>query len=556
MRIKRLVISSPSKEVIRDIKFKEAGTSFIFGDIQDPKNAKATINSLGKTLLIKFIDYILGANEDQSIIKNAIQGYILDATVKYENTDYTIQRKLGNSEEIYINSVPYTLTEYKHFFNLDRGKVAKQLLLSKKASDISYRSNPSKEDVVNFLDLLGFKKILNDVSNIYDAQDKIKEYKKNKNELISFYGDFDSKQIDKEIYYVDKEVERLTTKLKEISNKIKQIEISGLQKNIVEEYAAQSNSLKDKKKKSEIARIEIKRLEDFIASSDKTDITSEHVIAIYNKAKIEVPEMVKREIKEVESFHKTVYKERKEFLEKKKRSIDETILKLEKEILDLSRDVDRLGKLISINQVYQESVELFGKYNSDLQDYKFKEGKLSQIKNVDDKIKTEDSNLTIYFDEAVSIRREYEELLIKYRDFIFSITKEIYDEDVNSFFDVNVRKKHLTRRPISIEINLKGDTGEGVNEVKKNLMDYLLFRYNQDLDFLVHDSSCYNGIDPRQVSNMIKELRKITNENNKQAIIAINKYQIGNNEDILDIIQSESVITLSEKDKLFRFDFD
>uniref|UniRef100_UPI003F495FC6 DUF2326 domain-containing protein n=1 Tax=Niallia taxi TaxID=2499688 RepID=UPI003F495FC6 len=556
MKIKRLVISTPTQDVIRDIKFNEVGTSFIFGDIQDPKNTKGTINSLGKTLLIKLIDYIFGANEDQTIIKNTIHGYILNATVKHNNSDYNIHRELGNSEKIYINSIPYTLGEYKHFFNIDRGKISKQLLVSKKASDISYRSNPSKDDVVNFLQLLGFEKMLNGIINIYDAQDKIKEYKKNRNELISFYGDIDSKQINEEIYFVDKEVERLTSKLKEISGKIKQIEISELQTNIVEEYTSKSNSLKKKKAKAEIGRIEIKRLDEFIISSNKTDIKSEHIIAIYKRANIEVPDMVKKEIKEVEEFHNTVYKERKEFLEKKKESIDKNILKLEQEIINLSKEVDKLGRLISVNQVYQESMELFGKYNTDLQDYKYKEGKLSQIKNVDDNINTEDTNLINYFDEVESIRTEYEELLINYRDFIFSITKEIYDEDVNSFFDIKVRKKHLTRRPISIDITLKGDTGEGVNEVKKNLMDYLLFRFNLNLEFLVHDSSCYNGIDPRQVSNMINEVHKISNNNNKQAIIAINKYQIGTNDVLLNLIKSKSSIILSEKDKLFKFDFD
>jgi uncharacterized protein YydD (DUF2326 family) len=555
MRIKRLVISTPSHKVIRDIEFNEIGVSFIFGDIQEPKNARATINSLGKTLLLKFIDYIFGANEDPSIIKDSIHGYILDAIINYRNTEYKIRRELGKSEGIQVNSVPHTLSEYKTFFNIDRGKVTKQLLVNKKASDISYRSNPNKDDVIDFIDLLGLNRILDDVSKIYESQDKIKEYKKYKNELISFYGNLDTKQIDEEIYFVDKEVERLTIKLKDISEKIKQIEISGLQTSIVEEYANKSSNLKKKKEKCENARIELKRLEEFIANSKKSDITSDHIIAIYNKANIEVPEMVKREIKEVESFHNIVYKERKEFLEKKKETINSTILKLKGEILDLSEEVDKLGKLISINKVYQESVELFGKYNNDLQDIKYKEGKLSQIKNVDEKIKTEDSNLSLYFDGAASIRKEYEELIDKYRDFIFAITKEIYDEDVYSFFDVKVRKKHLTTRPIAIEVNLKGDTGEGVNEVKKNLMDYLLFKYNQYMEIMVHDSSCYSGIDPRQVSNMIQEIQKLTKDIGKQAIIAINKYQIGDDKDLISFIQTNSSIILSEKDKLLKIDF-
>ncbi|MGG2025046.1 DUF2326 domain-containing protein [Gottfriedia sp. S16(2024)] len=556
MRIIKLVISTPAEEVIRDIDFRESGTSFIYGDVQDPKNSRATINSLGKTLLLKLIDYIFGANEDPTIIKKAIHGYYLDAIIKHKDKKYNIRRELGTSENILINGEPKSLTEYKIFFEIDRKKISKQFLVSKKSSEISMRNNPDKDDVVCFLDLLGLKEILDDVSCIYGSQDKIKEHKKYKNELISFYGNIDTKQIDEEIYYVDKEVERLSNKIKEIAEKIKKLEISEMQTNIVEEYVHKSNVLKKKKAKSEIDKFEINRLDEFISSSDKTDVKSDHILAIYKKANIDVPDMVKRELKEVEEFHKIVYNERKEFLYKKKILLEKSILILEEEITNLSNDVNKLGKIISVNKIYQESVELFGKYNSDLQEFKYKEGKLSQIKNIDDQIKTEDSNLTSHFVKAESIRSEFEELIIKFRDFIYLITKEIYDEEVNSFFDIKVRKKHLTRRPVSIEINLKGDTGEGVNEVRKNLMDYLLFKYNQELEFLVHDSSCYNGIDPRQVSNMLQEIRKISLQNKKQVIIAINKYQIGNNENLLEIIKKESAIILSEKDKLFKFEFE
>ena len=57
MKILNLKILNPSEEVIRDIDFNTKGISFIYGDIQEPKNKKATINSLGKTLLLKFVDY-------------------------------------------------------------------------------------------------------------------------------------------------------------------------------------------------------------------------------------------------------------------------------------------------------------------------------------------------------------------------------------------------------------------------------------------------------------------------------------------------------------------
>lgn len=63
----------------------------------------------------------------------------------------------------------------------------------------------------------------------------------------------------------------------------------------------------------------------------------------------------------------------------KKTIIEKDISGLEGKLAILSNEIDKLGKLISLNQVYQESIELYGKYNSDLQELKYKEGKLSQV---------------------------------------------------------------------------------------------------------------------------------------------------------------------------------
>ena len=555
MKILELKIKNPLGEIVRDIPFEKIGVSYIYGDIQDPKNLGATINSLGKTLLLKCIDYIFGANEDSNVIKEEIHNYKLEAIVLNDGEKFNITRILGNSDEIYINGKAYTLTDYKSYFGIKRSLYSKQLILRKKSTEISYRTNPSKDDVISCLNLLDLLEILEEINNIYESQDRIKELKINKKELVSFYGNFDIKQIDEEIYFIDKEVERVTGELEKITQKIKSIEISDIQKNIVEEYADKSKQLKRLKGKYEQNRLECERLIQFIENSNKVDISSEHILAIFEKAQQEVPEMVQKSIKEVEEFHRKVYEERKEFLNQRKDVIQLEMNSLNDNIDSLSSDINKIGAIISMNEVYQESIELYEKYNTDLQDLKYKQGKLSQVKEIDNSIEVEDTNLTNSFNQANQIRKKYEELVQKYRDFIFDIAKEIYDNDVNSYFDIKVRQKHLKNRPIIFEFTLKGDTGEGVSEVKKNLMDFLICRYNTYEDIMIQDSSCYNGIDPRQVAGMLTQLNKIAEESNKQIIIAINKYQLGDYDSVINMVEKNSVITLSEKDNLLGFEF-
>lgn len=556
MKILKLTIKDTMDQIIRKISFKKVGVSFIYGDIKKPNDLGATINSLGKTLLIKCIDYIYGANEDSKIIKNKIHGYVIEAVVEYNDDKYNVKRILGKSEDIFIDDKQYSLTKYKDFFNIKRSKYGKQLIINKKANEISSRTNPNEDDILDFLDLLKLDKLLESVKAIYSSQDVIKKYKQNKKDLIAFYGDFNLKQIDEEIYFVDKEVTRLTQEVDVISNKIKKIEIADLQTNVVEDYARKSFELKKTKSALERNKIECNRLIEFIDSSNKVDISSEHILEIYKRTKQEVPDLVKRKIQEVEIFHQKVFEERKEFLNNKRVEIEKNMKKMEAKIESISLQIDKLGNIISTNQVYQESINIYEKFNGDLQELKYKEGKLSQVKNIDNKIDIEDSNLTINFEKASMIRKSYTRVIEGYRDYIYSMTKAIYNDDINSYFDIKIRSKHKTRRPILLELTLKGDTGEGVNEVKKNLIDYLLFKYNEYSEVLIHDSSCYNGIDPRQVSGMLSEIEKIAIDSKKQAIIAINKYQLGEYKEIIDFVKDKSVIILSEKDKLLRFDFD
>lgn len=555
MKISELIIKNPQGKAIEDIKFNEVGVSFIYADIQNPANLKGTINSLGKTLLLKFIDYIFGANEDLAMVKEPIHGFKLEATVKYEGKYFTVVRTLGNSDEMYIDGKGYSLSEYKDFFQLKRRLLGKQIILSKKSTEISQRTNAGKDDVISCLELLNLKDILEEIGNIYDSQDRIKELKTNKKELVSFYRDFDVKQIDEEIYFIDKEVERLTTELEKVSNKIKSIEIADIQKDVVEEYSEKSKELKNIKRNYEKNKFESDRLLQFIEDSNKVDITSEHILAIFNKAKQEVPDMVKKTIDEVEEFHRKVYEERKDFLNQRRSIILSEMEIMNKKIDSLATAIDKIGAIISENEVYKESIELYEKYNNDLQEVKYRQGKLSQVKNIDDTITVEDSNLVSSFSHAAQLRKEYDTLIQAYRDFIFDITKSIYDTDVNSYFDIKIRNKHLTYRPVIFEFTLKGDTGEGVGEVKKNLMDYLICRYNNQLEIMIQDSSCYNGIDPRQIVGMLGQLNNISEVSNKQIIVSVNKYQLGNYDSVIKEVEEKSSIILSENRNLLGFDF-
>ena len=306
--------------------------------------------------------------------------------------------------------------------------------------------------------------------------------------------------------------------------------------------------------KYEKNKIESERLHNFIEDSNKVDISTEHILKIYKKTEQEIPNMIKKKLEEVEKFHQKVYEERKEFLEDRIKKINDENKNLEIKIEEISENIDKIGFLISQNKIYQESIELLKKYNDDLNELKFKQGSFSKIKEFEEKINDENKNLEINFEQTKDIRKNYDNVIKEYSDFIYDLVQKIYDENLEVYFDIKIREKHIKNRPVIFDFSLKGDGGEGINEVKKNLIDILIFKYNKILDFFLQDSSCFNGIDTRQVSGLLKEIDKISNETGKQSIIAINKYQL-DDEDIIKIVEKNSILTLSENNKLLGIDF-
>lgn len=185
MKILKLVVNKPNGEKIREIQFEKKGLSIIYGKVNKPNEEKETSNSIGKTLLLKFIDYIFGANESIEIIKPQIHGWYLEAVIEYKNKKYNVKRILGNSE-IIVDEEKYELSKYKKRFNIDRKLYNKQVFLTQKAHLISGRSDASLDDYTTLFKLLDLENLSDESVEYYEIQNRIKELTTLEKRLCSF----------------------------------------------------------------------------------------------------------------------------------------------------------------------------------------------------------------------------------------------------------------------------------------------------------------------------------------------------------------------------------
>ena len=204
MKILQLIIIDDKGIKIRDIEFYEKGMTMIYGKIVKPQNDKKTSNSIGKTLLFKFISYILGRKEEKRDYPQEIIGWSLEAKILYNGNVYTINKFLGFNEYI-INGEKYSYNKYIEFFKIERGINSKQILLEKRNNIISsINKNPTKDDIKNFLSLLKLNELIDIFVKTKTEQEKLKSY----NEYNRFFKE-DIKTLEKKQFVLLQKKTRL-----------------------------------------------------------------------------------------------------------------------------------------------------------------------------------------------------------------------------------------------------------------------------------------------------------------------------------------------------------
>ena len=132
MKILNMKIYDPHENELRNINFNSSGASIIFGKITQPSEKKKTTNSIGKTLLLRFVGYIFGKKEKKTDYSEKIRGYHIQAIVSFQGNEYIVDRTLGDNKSIKINGQNYTYNKYLNFFNIDVRQTSKQIMLKRR----------------------------------------------------------------------------------------------------------------------------------------------------------------------------------------------------------------------------------------------------------------------------------------------------------------------------------------------------------------------------------------------------------------------------------------
>jgi len=566
MFIEKLTIKKGGS-IIREIKFRK-GINLI---IDETKISDKSGNNVGKTTVLRLIDFCLGGKGDniykdsefkdetetdvESFLKDnniIINLKLVDTLGEKPQKEIIIERNfLDRGEKIAtIDGISYTnirdefcpmlsklIFDYKYEKPTFRQIVSKNIRDEKNklrnTINVLHQTTKSEEYEALFLFWLGVHNNLLDEKQIYQ---KKKTIETNFQSRLKKEGTLS--EIKQALLVVSNQIEESEKKKKENFNIDENFE-----KDLDELRKIKSSITKNSNK---ISRLGLRR--DLILESkvslekESCNVNVDSIREIYEEAKLLIPEMQKS-FEDTLNFHNRMISEKISYITQELPDLEKEMGKSKEELTKLllgegilsdkiqkSKEFESLEFLIiEINKLYEQKGKLSDKKDM----WVNSEGRLKEINNELEKINSSISNQDDLIQERIT----------KFNEYFSNISNELYGEHFILSSDMD--KKGCYTLKIS---NVTGNLGTGKKKGQIAAFDFAYIDFADSLGikclhFVLHDQ--IENVHENQISAI---LNKIVNERNCQYIIPVLRGKLPK-----DInIDGLEVVSLSESEKLFK----
>lgn len=567
MYIKKLKITN-KEGVIRDIDFHN-GLNLIV-DNTPSDNQTETGNSVGKTTVLRLVDFCLGKDpksiytdlSDSKSIDNDVKHFLIDSNVVVELTltrnwskdDYVICRDFAANKKAIrkINGIQYKAEDFESALG--------ELLLGVTVSKPTFRQIISHNIRYSELALTNVLKTVN-------AYTKDSEYEA----LYLFMFGFQIDDTDKRQELLDKiKAENAFKKRLEKSNsksayrtllglveaKIEELEKKKSTLDVNPEFESLISELNDIKCQINSLNIDIATLkikESTIIETQKeiesqhSNIDTEQLAILYKEAKALIPQL-QRTFEDLKEYHNKMVASRSRFISASLPVLRTQIDEKQKELSSLLTKEEELSKLVTKSDTYECLETLIAEMNNEYQKKGEYENQIKQVESVEraiseaeDRIKQIDEDL---FSE--SFQNSVQTAIDNFNILFSKISKELYDEEYVLKVDkVNCRGTGgFIYRFSAFNANLS--SGKKMGEISCFDIAYTMYAKNNGipcLNFLLTDKK------ELMSDNQLLSIAKVVENENIQFVASILKDKLPTE------LQNPKyyIVELSEHDKLFKF---
>jgi uncharacterized protein YydD (DUF2326 family) len=568
MFLKELAITSESK-VIRELYFHK-GINLIV----DESNRGITGNSVGKTTVLKLIDFCLGGNpkhiyqdsenkkQDYKLVKDFLVGnkvlitLVLTEDLDDENAeDIVIQRNFLARKDIIrrINDEDYTETEFELkllsllFPNQNMTKPTFRQIIS---HNIRWRD----ESINNTLKTLDGYTTDAEYETLYLYLLGCEFLKGNtKQEILA-------KLKQEEIYKSRLEKNQTKTAYEAtlglINNDIEALNLRKSNLNINENFEADLQNLNQlkyqiNKASQEISRLNIRR--ELIQETEEelkttaSNIDIQQLRLIYQQASSQIDNLQKT-FEDLVEYHNQMIIQKIDFIKKELPIIEQQIEHKDNLLKRLLEDEKKLANIIAKSDSFEELEAVIIQLNEKFQKKGEYENIIQLLEEVDNNLKEYNGQLKEIDDELFSdsFEQTVKDQLRKFNKYFASISQELYGEQYALKYDIIINKKGQRLYKFNA-FNTNLSSGKKQGEISCFDIAYILFADEErlpTLHFLLNDKK------ELMHDNQLVKIADFVNRNNIQFVASILKDKLPeelNKEEYF-------VVKLSDTDKLFRIE--
>jgi len=560
-------------QTLRKIEFKK-GVNLIVDTTPESKT-KETGNNVGKTTVLRLVDYCLGSNG-----KDIYQG------IEFKTTDTNVEQFLINnrvevsicltnsldgskSKEIILKrnflqrkekiasingeNYPNIRDEYNPklnelIFGIRSDRPTFRQIASRFIRNDALKMNnilkylPSTKDTVYetiFLYMFGVKG-----KNELLAEKQIldEQLKAEKNYLNRISGRQPATTIEQVLKTLQNDIFELNEKKKKFNVSPKYQEEFEKLKSIKEKINLISSKLSEKQMRLSLVEENINDLKENLSTVD-----NEVLKTMYSETKSFIPELQKT-FEDAVKFHNSLIKNKLKFISKDVPAIQNEIEDLKKQLSLELQNEEIIGSKLSNSGSLSDYELLVEELNTKFEKKGQFEEKLEQIKSLERSIKEKSENLSEINKEIDKSEPELKNNISLFNEYFSYYSKQLYNEEfiLSHYVDKEIYKLRID--------NLDANTGDGKKKVQIAAFDLAYIAFTKEigmksLSFEMHDR--IEGIHPHQLNTLFELVN--SDKFNGQYIVSVLKDKFSS-EKMKKYLEENKRLELSQNDKLFRIE--
>ncbi|MCK5029215.1 MAG: DUF2326 domain-containing protein [Bacteroidales bacterium] len=571
-------------------KFKN-GVNFIFAKKDKNNDTRKSLNGVGKSLLLNFLDYALLSSKTKHIVSaitnNDIQHYTIILEFKIQNSDYIIKRSLKESNKnIVVGKIndPISFESIKEakeylcdliFKNEDyKGKYHNSWLRKLLPFFIKKQENPKTK--VNFLDPINFSRppemelvpyhlfFLGIDNSLFwknfdiksDLKSKIGALKEIKSIITDTYNLNDIPQ-------AENKIDRLKGDIQEYEKNIEKFQLAKQYQDIEEESNKLTIKIKDLWYKNHLDRNKIKSYKESYELGDS--IKTLKIKKLYSEANELLAKNIKKTLDDAVLFRKNIANSRREFLSSEIENIEKEIKERKDKIDNFESERAELFEFLVAKDAIKDLSEAYLNLSKKRDKLNDLEGKIKLYQDLNSEKTEREAAIAKLYSEITNFIQEIKDDISTFRNIFFEVHNAIYPENKDKSYGFTFEPNNRTDSKVKMEVFLPADLSTGKNSAKTLIYDIsvLFHAIEKNINlphFLIHDG-IFDHMDKAHFIATYEYLENKAKTKNFQYILTVNEEgtlsdNFGNADKVNpQKIEEEAILILTPLNKLLNNDW-